>query len=106
MDECARCGRPEEEYGGGFDIGTHQIQTKTINGMTHLMESFIGENNGNEHRKALLREAGDVANQCREVKHHHQKQDQTHPHSNPESEHHEIPSIGSVRELEQNMISS
>jgi len=63
-----------------------QVDGRLVEDVDELLESLVDEDERDEHREALLRETGDVADEGAQVKRHHQQQDEADPHPDPEPE--------------------
>ena len=63
-----------------------EIDRLALDGLVLLVERLEDEDDGDEHRKALLGEARDVADQRAEVERDHDEQEQRQPHADPETQ--------------------
>lgn len=63
-----------------------KIDRLVVVDLEQLLERLVDEDNRDQHGKALLGEARDVADEGAQVERDHEEQHETEPHSDPETE--------------------
>ena len=63
-----------------------QVHRPLLQDREQLLERLDDEDERDEHREALLREARDVADERAQVEHHDQHEDDEHPEADPEAQ--------------------
>ena len=76
-----------------LDVQRVEINGGLVEDVDQLLEGLVDEDDGDEHRKTFLREAGYEADESAQIECHHDQKQDAHPHSDPESEWHVMQSL-------------